>query len=149
MNEKTNKSGQEQSRPLLFCFPYNSKLLGIIQNCFLVLKPYFYIESDTKVLITSWFFKQEKQQYKKLYCCFLLLSHKDSNLVRQNQKLQCYHYTMRQSLGFISKAVQRYDFFLSPKTFFGKLFRNSRNELIRQSTNSNFSCLSAPINICR
>ena len=27
-----------------------------------------------------------------------LLSHKDSNLVRQNQKLQCYRYTMRQSL---------------------------------------------------
>jgi hypothetical protein len=24
---------------------------------------------------------------------------------------------MRQSLGFISKAVQRYDFFLFPKTF--------------------------------
>ena len=28
---------------------------------------------------------------------FLLLSHQDSNLDRQNQKLQCYHYTMRQS----------------------------------------------------
>ena len=26
-----------------------------------------------------------------------LLSHQDSNLDRQNQKLQCYHYTMRQS----------------------------------------------------
>jgi hypothetical protein len=47
----------------------------------------------------------------------VLLSHQDSNLVRQNQKLQCYHYTMRQSLGFISKAVQRYDFFLFAKTF--------------------------------
>gem|GEM_PF-2550198 len=45
------------------------------------------------------------------------LSHQDSNLDRQNQKLQCYHYTMRQSLGLISKAVQRYEFFLSAKTF--------------------------------
>ena len=27
-----------------------------------------------------------------------LLSHKDSNLDRQIQKLQCYHYTMRQFL---------------------------------------------------
>ncbi len=25
------------------------------------------------------------------------MSHQDSNLDRQNQKLQCYHYTMRQS----------------------------------------------------
>lgn len=29
---------------------------------------------------------------------FLLLSYEDSNLDRQNQKLQCYHYTIRQSL---------------------------------------------------
>ncbi len=28
---------------------------------------------------------------------FFMLSHQDSNLDRQNQKLQCYHYTMRQS----------------------------------------------------
>jgi hypothetical protein len=28
---------------------------------------------------------------------FIWLSHQDSNLDRQNQKLQCYHYTMRQS----------------------------------------------------
>ena len=27
---------------------------------------------------------------------YILLSHKDSNLNRQIQKLQCYHYTMRQ-----------------------------------------------------
>ena len=27
-----------------------------------------------------------------------LLSYQDSNLDRQNQKLQCYHYTIRQSL---------------------------------------------------
>ena len=27
----------------------------------------------------------------------LLLSHKDSNLNKQNQNLLCYHYTMRQS----------------------------------------------------
>ncbi len=31
--------------------------------------------------------------------CFLL-SHQDSNLDRQNQKLQCYHYTMRQAMCF-------------------------------------------------
>lgn len=35
-------------------------------------------------------------------CCpnnevVMLLSHKDSNLVKQNQNLLCYHYTMRQS----------------------------------------------------
>ena len=29
--------------------------------------------------------------------CFLMLSYQDSNLDRQNQKLQCYHYTIRQS----------------------------------------------------
>ena len=28
---------------------------------------------------------------------FYLLSHQDSNLDRQNQNLQCYHYTMRQT----------------------------------------------------
>ena len=31
-----------------------------------------------------------------------LLSHQDSNLDRQNQNLQCYHYTMRQSLWIIN-----------------------------------------------
>ena len=29
--------------------------------------------------------------------CFSPLSYEDSNLDRQNQKLQCYHYTIRQS----------------------------------------------------
>ena len=36
------------------------------------------------------------------------LSYQDSNLDRQNQKLQCYHYTIRQSLSFeISNARAR------------------------------------------
>lgn len=51
------------------------------------------------------------------------MSHQDSNLDRQYQKLQCYHYTMRQSLfalwvvvfssreAFPSKAMQRYYIF--------------------------------------
>ncbi len=30
-------------------------------------------------------------------CGFVALSYQDSNLDRQNQKLQCYHYTIRQS----------------------------------------------------
>ncbi len=34
----------------------------------------------------------------------VLLSHQDSNLDRQNQKLQCYHYTMRQSLCLYFKS---------------------------------------------
>ena len=32
------------------------------------------------------------------FAYLLMLSHKDSNLDRQIQKLQCYHYTMRQYL---------------------------------------------------
>ncbi len=28
---------------------------------------------------------------------YVVLSYQDSNLDRQNQKLQCYHYTIRQS----------------------------------------------------
>lgn len=33
-----------------------------------------------------------------LSCCdFLALSHKDSNLIKQNQNLLCYHYTIGQS----------------------------------------------------
>ena len=39
----------------------------------------------------------------------ILLSYQDSNLDRQNQKLQCYHYTIRQSFcsSFTPKALQR------------------------------------------
>lgn len=44
------------------------------------------------------------QYFEKLFC---LLSHQDSNLDRQNQKLQCYHYTMRQS--FVTWGVPKSD----------------------------------------
>lgn len=37
--------------------------------------------------------KKDEQFLVRLF----LLSHEDSNLDRQNQKLQCYHYTIRQS----------------------------------------------------
>ena len=39
---------------------------------------------------------------------FLLLSHEDSNLDKQNQNLLCYHYTIGQSsVPSFGKAVQR------------------------------------------
>ena len=44
------------------------------------------------------------QYFEKLFC---FLSHQDSNLDRQNQKLQCYHYTMRQS--FVAWGVPKID----------------------------------------
>ena len=55
-----------------------------------------------------------------------MLSYQDSNLDRQNQKLQCYHYTIRQSLkpqkalphpiseGVFLEAMQNYKKFLIP-----------------------------------
>ena len=46
-----------------------------------------------------------------------MLSHQDSNLDRQNQKLQCYHYTMRQScvLSLSQKRCKDMAFFESDK----------------------------------
>ena len=44
---------------------------------------------------------------------FILLSYQDSNLDRQNQKLQCYHYTIRQSylpkrrIHYVSNSLKR------------------------------------------
>lgn len=35
-------------------------------------------------------------QKKRSFCSSSLLSHKDSNLNKQDQNLLCYHYTMRQ-----------------------------------------------------
>ena len=43
-------------------------------------------------------FEKQKKPFNTLKGFFCLLSHQDSNLDRQNQKLQCYHYTIRQSL---------------------------------------------------
>lgn len=48
------------------------------------------------------------------------LSYEDSNFDRQNQKLQCYHYTIRQSSQMrliVSFAMQRYALFLNWQTF--------------------------------
>ena len=51
-----------------------------------------------------------------------LLSHKDSNLGKQNQNLMCYHYTMGQSLSLSQKRVQKYYFPLTwPNLFSSKL----------------------------
>ena len=49
---------------------------------------------------------------------FFMLSYLDSNQDRQNQKLQCYHYTIRQSLcpGF-PKALQIYEEFFYSAIF--------------------------------
>ncbi len=49
------------------------------------------------------------------------LSHKDSNLGKQNQNLMCYHYTMGQWPFAVKKRVQKYKF-LSVWTNF--LFEN-------------------------
>ncbi len=46
----------------------------------------------------DWFLKRTVEIQQGISTVYFLLSHQDSNLVRQNQKLQCYHYTMRQSL---------------------------------------------------
>ena len=54
-----------------------------------------------------------------------LLGYPDSNQERQDQNLQCYHYTIAQSkgkgttLGFVFR-VQRYDIFSILQTFYQK-----------------------------
>ena len=52
-------------------------------------------EKETKEQTSSNKKPRNHLDYRAL--SFRLLSHQDSNLDRQNQKLQCYHYTMRQS----------------------------------------------------
>ena len=52
-------------------------------------------------------FEKQKKPFNTLKGFFCLLSHQDSNLDRQNQKLQCYHYTMRQS--FVAWGVPKID----------------------------------------
>ena len=45
---------------------------------------------------TLWCLWHKRKRAAKL-AALLPLSYEDSNLDRQNQKLQCYHYTIRQS----------------------------------------------------
>ena len=47
-----------------------------------------------------------------------MLSYQDSNLDRQNQKLQCYHYTIRQSLSSSSLPVRKTRRSVSAKLIF-------------------------------
>ncbi len=58
-----------------------------------------------------------------------MLGYPDSNQERQDQNLQCYHYTIAQYI--CSKAVQRYSFFTKPKLF-GIFFAPTTNENKRQ-----------------
>ena len=54
-----------------------------------------------------------------------MLSNKDSNLDRQNQNLQCYHYTIRQSLFRILNVSAKIQLFLisaTKKIIFFKVF---------------------------
>ena len=77
-----------------------------------------------------------------------LLSYQDSNLDRQNQKLQCYHYTIRQSLlpkTSVLKRCKGTHNFQTVQIFlqlFSKYFSTLR--LAR----SNFSYLFAQVYIC-
>ena len=83
-------------------------------DCLPVLLPALWCKI-TKIILYNNAFSKNKNRLNFIFeiqpITIDWLSHQDSNLVRQNQKLQCYHYTMRQSLGFISKAVQRYILF--------------------------------------
>ena len=54
-----------------------------------------------------------------------MLGYPDSNQERQDQNLQCYHYTIAQYN--CSKAVQRYCFFVYRKLF-GTFFVNVQSE---------------------
>ena len=51
------------------------------------------------------------------------LPHRDSNSVKQNQNLVCYHYTMGQSNFFAFLRAQRYGIILTFPNFSGKIFR--------------------------
>lgn len=63
----------------------------------------------------------------------LKLSYQDSNLDRQNQKLQCYHYTIRQSLlpkTYRPKALQRYAHFFYCANFFATFLFCNEQEVV-------------------
>ena len=45
----------------------------------------------------KWYVGKKEKRWLKWISVVLKLSYQDSNLDRQNQKLQCYHYTIRQS----------------------------------------------------
>ena len=64
-----------------------------------------------------------------------LLGYPDSNQERQDQNLQCYHYTIAQYI--CSKAVQRYCFFVEHK-FFGIFFVHTQSEIISHQNGKSF-----------
>ena len=62
-------------------------------------------------VLLSWFESGASQTKKKetRLRLLIMLGYPDSNQERQDQNLQCYHYTIAQYI--CSKAVQRYCFF--------------------------------------
>ena len=76
----------------------------------------------------------------------LLLGYPDSNQERQDQNLQCYHYTIPQCpwrLSVISDLrVQRYYFFLNHQNFSGLFYKKTQKKFIhaRLSDKNHYLC---------
>gem|GEM_PF-3747728 len=68
--------------------------------------------------------KTKGQKFVNQTIDLVWLSHQDSNLDRQYQKLQCYHYTMRHSIMFCFKSdCKGTSLMVICKIFRGKYFQ--------------------------
>ena len=66
----------------------------------------------------------KKKEIFTVEISFFQLGYPDSNQERQDQNLQCYHYTIPQGiLAIFILRVQRYYFFRNYQNFSGKIFK--------------------------
>ena len=72
---------------------------------------------------------EKNKEASFLETSYSLLGYPDSNQERQDQNLQCYHYTIPQTCGaFLKMRVQRYCFFSNHQKKSGLFYKKSQKK---------------------